>query len=91
MCVHAASSKDKPLKLVWVSLDGDEIKSAAPGNDINLQFKEEKKKKHEPNKTTKTTQTKKNNKQLCLMLRNGFGTQAGAGSCCISSDAGQSS
>lgn len=59
MCGHAASSKDKPLKLVRVSLDGDEIKSAAPGNDINIQFKEEKKKKHEQSKTTKITQTEK--------------------------------
>lgn len=46
--------KDKPLKLAQVPLDGDEIKSAAPGNDINIQFKEGKK---------NNPQTKQHNKK----------------------------
>lgn len=32
----AASPKDKPLKLAEVPLGWDEIKSTAPGNDINI-------------------------------------------------------
>lgn len=35
----AASPKDKPLKLAEVPLDWDEIKSTAPGNDINIPLK----------------------------------------------------